>query len=90
MTFNHMHITSLISVELELRATCLCVLITIFSFRLTQEFVDPVQNFSCYRQSLEKCIHQAGSGKEERQWVVPFFSLILKDIYFLHEGMSDR
>ena len=56
----------------------------------SQDFVDPVQNFSSYRQRLEKCIEQAGASKEETKWVVPFFSLILKDIYFLHEGMSDR
>ena len=59
---------------------------------LSQEFVDPVQNFSSYRQSLEDAIVKARTAKEERpcSCVVPFFSLILKDIYFLHEGMSDR
>ena len=62
------------------------------SLLIPQEFVDPVQNFSCYRQSLQKAIEKASASKEERpcSCVVPFFSLILKDIYFLHEGMSDR
>lgn len=38
--------------------------------------------------ALEKAIGQA--DKETDSWVVPFFSLIVKDIYFLHQGMSDR
>lgn len=44
-----------------------------------------------YRGTLEKAIGQADASKDgPHSWVVPFFSLIVKDIYFLHQGMSDR
>lgn len=44
-----------------------------------------------YRGTLEKAIGKADvSDDGPHSWVVPFFSLIVKDIYFLHQGMSDR
>lgn len=53
--------------------------------------MDPVSNFGTYRSSLEKAIGQADASKDgPHSWVVPFFSLIVKDVYFLHQGMSDR
>lgn len=53
--------------------------------------MDPISNFSMYRGTLEKAIGQADAAKDgPSSWVVPFFSLIVKDIYFLHQGMSDR
>lgn len=53
--------------------------------------MDPISNFSTYRGTLEKAIGQADAAKDgPHGWVVPFFSLIVKDIYFMHEGMSDR
>ena len=52
--------------------------------------MDPISNFSTYRVTLEKAIGQADKAKDgPHSWVVPFFSLIVKDIYFLHQGMSD-
>ena len=54
-----------------------------------QGFVDPINNFAQYRQALEASISQADQ-MQERGWVVPFFSLIVKDIYFMNEGMANR
>ena len=54
-----------------------------------QGLVDPINNFAQYRQALEASISQADQA-QERGWVVPFFSLIVKDIYFMHEGMTNR
>lgn len=56
-----------------------------------QDFVDPINNFGAYRNALVKAIGQADAAQEgPHSWVVPFFSLIVKDIYFLHQGKSDR
>ena len=44
-----------------------------------------------YRTALGKAIGQADKAKDgPHSWVVPFFSLIVKDIYFLHQGMNDK
>jgi len=44
-----------------------------------------------YRNTLDKAIGHANLSKEgPLSWVVPFFSLLVKDIYFLHQGMSDK
>ena len=56
---------------------------------ILQGFVDPINNFAQYRQALEASISQADQA-QKRGWVVPFFSLIVKDIYFMHEGMTNR
>lgn len=56
---------------------------------LLQAFVDPFSNFTTYRQALETAIGQASKNKE-KTCVVPFFSLLVKDIYFLNEGMTNR
>lgn len=57
----------------------------------TQDFVDPVGNFSNYRSHLEKAISEVNQtrGDKPKRWVVPFFSLIVKDIYFLQQS-SDK
>ena len=53
--------------------------------------MDPISNFGTYRGALDKAIGQADASKDgPHSWVVPFFSLIVKDIYFMHEGMSGR
>lgn len=60
-------------------------------FFLTKDFVEPFSNFSTYRGALEKAISQANASKDGPHcWVVPFFSLMVKDIYFMHEGMNDK
>lgn len=59
------------------------------SFISSQCFVDPISNFSHYRQALEASISQADQP-QERGWVIPFFSLIVKDIHFMHKGMANK
>ena len=54
-----------------------------------QTFLDPCNNFSTYRHALVSAIAQANKSRE-KICVVPFFSLLVKDIYFLNEGLSNR
>ncbi len=51
-----------------------------------QDFMDPMGNFSIYRHHLEKAVSEANQGKSGQRWVVPFFSLIVKDIYFMQQS----
>ena len=51
--------------------------------------MDPLNNFSLYRKALEAAMGEASQSKDE-SCVVPFFSLLVKDIYFLHEGVSNK
>ena len=53
--------------------------------------MDPISNFGTYRGTLAKAIGQADADTDgPHSWVVPFFSLIVKDIYFLHQGKNNR
>ncbi|CAI8058076.1 Ras-GEF domain-containing family member 1B [Geodia barretti] len=54
-----------------------------------EAFVDPFSNFSTYRHALVSAFAQASKSRE-KMCVVPFFSLLVKDLYFLNEGMSNR
>jgi len=53
--------------------------------------MDPIGNFSNYRTSLERAISEANQtkGTKGKRWVVPFFSLIVKDVYFMQQS-SDK
>ncbi|XP_064396126.1 ras-GEF domain-containing family member 1B-like [Halichondria panicea] len=51
-----------------------------------EDFMDPMGNFSIYRHHLEKAVSEANQGKSGQRWVVPFFSLIVKDIYFMQQS----
>ncbi|XP_071952113.1 ras-GEF domain-containing family member 1B-like isoform X2 [Antedon mediterranea] len=54
--------------------------------------MDPSNNWSTYRQSLRAAMQRALSAREGAcdRIVIPFFSLLVKDIYFLNEGCSNR
>ncbi len=62
--------------------------ITHFSSPHLQDFMDPVGNFSIYRAHLERAISEANQGKGKKNWVIPFFSLIVKDIYFMQQSSA--
>lgn len=54
--------------------------------------MDPTSNFTSYRSTLKAAMwRSAGASTDERQRIViPFFSLLVKDLYFLNEGCSNR
>ncbi|XP_006814037.1 ras-GEF domain-containing family member 1B-like [Saccoglossus kowalevskii] len=60
-------------------------------FEVLEHLMDPTSNFSNYRQSLRAAIQrsQASIGGCDRI-VIPFFSLLVKDIYFLNEGCANK
>ena len=57
-----------------------------------QHQMDPTSNFSTYRQSLTAAMQRALSAQEGAcdKIVIPFFSLLVKDLYFLNEGCSNK
>lgn len=54
--------------------------------RLERE-MNPASNFACYRAMFKMAVESTG-GRFECS--IPFFSLFVKDVYFLNEGHSNR
>lgn len=54
--------------------------------RLERE-MNPASNFACYRAMFKMAVESTGGRFE---YSVPFFSLFVKDVYFLNEGHSNR
>lgn len=54
--------------------------------RLERE-MNPASNFGCYR-TMFKIANESTNGRFE--FAIPFFSLFVKDVYFLNEGNSNR
>ncbi|KAL8577352.1 hypothetical protein ACOMHN_044857 [Nucella lapillus] len=53
--------------------------------------MDPSNNFGTYRACLKAAMCRAASAAYDREEVViPFFSLFIKDLYFLNEGCTTR
>ncbi|XP_076458608.1 ras-GEF domain-containing family member 1B-like [Babylonia areolata] len=53
--------------------------------------MDPSNNFGSYRSCLKAAMCRAQSAINDREKVViPFFSLFIKDLYFLNEGCTNR
>lgn len=53
--------------------------------------MDPSNNFHSYRSTLKAALWRALGATDERQKIIiPFFSLLVKDIYFLNEGCSNK
>ena len=50
-------------------------------------YCDPSGNFNYYRQSLLD-VMSMGQVQDESFCVIPFFSLLVKDIYFLNQAMK--
>ena len=50
--------------------------------------MDPSNNFCSYRSCLKAAMWRCGreGGGERDKIVIPFFSLFVKDLYFLNEG----
>lgn len=53
--------------------------------------MNPTSNFSSYRSTLKAAMWRStGNNVRQQCLVIPFFSLLIKDIYFLNEGCANR
>uniref|UniRef100_A0A8D8A925 Ras-GEF domain-containing family member 1B n=1 Tax=Culex pipiens TaxID=7175 RepID=A0A8D8A925_CULPI len=60
-------------------------------FSILEHQMDPTSNFSSYRSTLKAAMWRSEGATDERQRIViPFFSLLVKDLYFLNEGCSNK
>ncbi|KAF7649272.1 hypothetical protein LDENG_00144220 [Lucifuga dentata] len=57
-------------------------------FDMLERQMDPSNNFYNYRTALRAATQSVHSSR--KKIVVPFFSLLVKDIYFLNEGCGSR
>ncbi|KAI8795015.1 ras-GEF domain-containing family member 1B [Biomphalaria glabrata] len=59
--------------------------------KILEHQMDPSNNFGSYRSCLKAAMWRSEGAAEEREKIViPFFSLFVKDLYFLNEGCSSR
>ncbi|XP_013875132.1 ras-GEF domain-containing family member 1B-A isoform X2 [Austrofundulus limnaeus] len=60
-------------------------------FDILEHQMDPSSNFYNYRTALRGATQRSVTAHSSREKIViPFFSLLIKDIYFLNEGCSSR
>ncbi|XP_045464287.1 ras-GEF domain-containing family member 1B-like isoform X3 [Harmonia axyridis] len=60
-------------------------------FAILEHQMDPSSNFSSYRSTLKAAMWRSAGATDQRQRIViPFFSLLVKDLYFLNQGCSNR
>jgi len=53
--------------------------------------MDPRSNFVSYRTTLQAAVSRSENATDKKQRVViPFFSLLLKDLYFVNEGCASK
>ncbi|KAI8123365.1 Ras-GEF domain-containing family member 1B [Lucilia cuprina] len=59
-------------------------------FSVLEHQMDPTSNFNSYRSTLKAAMWRSEGATEERERIIiPFFSLFVKDLYFLNEGCSN-
>ncbi|XP_052266560.1 ras-GEF domain-containing family member 1B-like isoform X2 [Dreissena polymorpha] len=60
-------------------------------FGILELQMDPSNNFGSYRSCMKAAMWRAQGATDAREKIViPFFSLFVKDIYFLNEGCPNR
>uniref|UniRef100_A0A6Q2YXM4 Ras-GEF domain-containing protein n=1 Tax=Esox lucius TaxID=8010 RepID=A0A6Q2YXM4_ESOLU len=60
-------------------------------FDILEHQMDPSSNFYNYRTALRGATQRSRTANSNREKIViPFFSLLIKDIYFLNEGCSNK
>ncbi|CAL8326350.1 unnamed protein product [Boreogadus saida] len=60
-------------------------------FDILEHQMDPSSNFSNYRTALRGATQRSETAhSSQERIVIPFFSLLIKDIYFLNEGCASR
>ncbi|CAG5119960.1 unnamed protein product, partial [Candidula unifasciata] len=59
--------------------------------KILEHQMDPSNNFGSYRSCLKAAMWRSQGAAEDREKIViPFFSLFVKDLYFLNEGCCSR
>jgi len=60
-------------------------------FEILEHQMNPHNNFGSYRSSLKAALWRSEGASDDRERiVVPFFSLLVKDMYFVNEGCVSR
>ncbi|KAG7247085.1 hypothetical protein CRUP_007946, partial [Coryphaenoides rupestris] len=60
-------------------------------FDILEHQMDPSSNFTNYRTALRGATQRSETAhSSQERIVIPFFSLLIKDIYFLNEGCASR
>nr|XP_022904080.1 ras-GEF domain-containing family member 1B-like isoform X1 [Onthophagus taurus] len=60
-------------------------------FAILEHQMDPSNNFSSYRSTLKAAMWRSeGATDQQQKIVIPFFSLLVKDLYFLNQGCSNK
>ncbi|XP_041362280.1 ras-GEF domain-containing family member 1B-like isoform X2 [Gigantopelta aegis] len=60
-------------------------------FDILEHQMDPSNNFGSYRSSLKAAMWRSQGAVDDREKIViPFFSLFVKDLYFLNEGCCNK
>ncbi|XP_063446007.1 ras-GEF domain-containing family member 1B-like isoform X1 [Mytilus trossulus] len=60
-------------------------------FEILEHQMDPSNNFGSYRSCLKAAMWRSENATNAREKIViPFFSLFVKDLYFLNEGHSSK
>ncbi|CAG5134047.1 unnamed protein product, partial [Candidula unifasciata] len=59
--------------------------------RILEHQMNPSNNFGSYRSCLKAAMWRSeGAADDREKIVIPFFSLFVKDLYFLNEGCSTK
>ncbi|BFZ17418.1 hypothetical protein BsWGS_20457 [Bradybaena similaris] len=59
--------------------------------KILEHQMNPSNNFGSYRSCLKAAMWRSeGAADEREKIVIPFFSLFVKDLYFLNEGCSSK
>ncbi|XP_025087315.1 ras-GEF domain-containing family member 1B-like isoform X2 [Pomacea canaliculata] len=65
--------------------------VNIAKFEILEHQMDPSNNFGSYRSCLKAAMWRSQCASDDRERIViPFFSLFVKDLYFLNEGCNNR
>ena len=60
-------------------------------FAVLEHQMDPSSNFLSYRSTLKAAISRSEGATDQRQRIViPFFSLLVKDLFVVNEGTASR
>ena len=60
-------------------------------FEILEHQMNPSNNFGSYRSSLKAALWRAeGAGDDRERIIIPFFSLFVKDMYFINEGCASK
>lgn len=63
-------------------------------FQILEHQMDPSSNFCSYRSTLKAAMWRSAGAtqvdNDRSRIIIPFFSLLVKDLYFLNEGCMSK